>query len=105
MSFRHAAALTLVGWYLMVPSDSPTARWTDPLAKWQVYRSYDSAEECQAAIDAYRNVLTEHEQDHSRFDNLTPQQRDEEITKEAEWEWMFGPAQCIASDDPRLKGD
>jgi hypothetical protein len=103
MKPRHAAALALVGWYLMVPSNGPNARQSDPLSKWRVHRSYDSAEECQAAIDAHRRVLAEHEQDHSRDKKLTPSQRVEEATKEAEWEWEFGPAQCIATDDPRLK--
>jgi hypothetical protein len=61
MKFLNAAALAFIGWYLMVPSDGPNATQTDSLSKWQVFRSYDSAEECQAAIDALRHVLAEHE--------------------------------------------
>jgi hypothetical protein len=39
----HAAGLALVGWYLMVPPHEPL----QPLSKWEVIRSYDSADQCQ----------------------------------------------------------
>jgi hypothetical protein len=97
MNAHHADALALVGWYLMVPGESTT----DPLTKWRIYRSYDTAAECQIAIEAHLDVLRHHEQDHSRFKALTPQERMNEATKEADWEYEFS-AQCIASDDPRL---
>jgi hypothetical protein len=97
--FAHAAAFALVGWYLMVPGEDVK----NPIAQLRVYRSYDTASECQAAMDAHRSVLNEHEQDHSRFKKLTPEERVKEATKEAEWEYEFGFAQCVATDDPRLK--
>jgi len=101
MILGRAAAIALVGWYLMVPGED--AR--NPLAKWHICRSYDTAVECQIVIDAHLNVLRRHEQDHSRFKTLTPQEALKEATKEAEWEYEFGSAQCIATDDPRLKGN
>jgi hypothetical protein len=98
MNPRHAIALALVGWYLMVPGDNTK----DPLIKWRVFRSFDTAIECQTSIDAHLEVLKKHEEDRSHFKTLSPQERLKEATKEAEWEYDFGNAQCIASDDPRL---
>ena len=46
MNLRHAAALALVGWYLMVP---PLSNPSAPLSKWNLYRSYDTARECEVA--------------------------------------------------------
>jgi hypothetical protein len=99
MALRHSIALTLIGWYLMVPAESTK----NPLSQWRSYRSFDTAEECQTAIDAHLEVLKKHQQDHTRFDRLNPQERLKEATKEAEWEYDFENAQCIATDDPRLK--
>jgi len=80
----------------------PGKNTNDSLTKWRVYRSYDTAAECQIAIDAHLDVLRQHEQDHSRFKTLTPQERVKEATKEADWEYEFGSAQCTSTDDPRL---
>ena len=45
MKPRHAAALALVGWYLMMPlKDHPEA----PIKYWSQIGSYDSAKECEA---------------------------------------------------------
>ncbi len=52
---RHAAALALVGWYLMLPpmsgaiSPNLPSKELDteaPLASWQNYRGFDTAKEC-----------------------------------------------------------
>jgi len=58
MKFRHAAALALVGWYLMVPPQN--AHWQEkrqplynsnaPLSEWDIDESFDTAAECQAAL-------------------------------------------------------
>jgi hypothetical protein len=77
----------------------------NPITKWDIYRSYDTAAECQIAIDAHMDFITKLEQAHSRFKKLTPQEAEKEATKEARWEYEFGYAQCIATDDPRLKGN
>jgi len=54
VKFRHAAALALTGWYLMVPPIDNLARqlagqqeW--PLSTWEHYASYDTAKECESA--------------------------------------------------------
>lgn len=66
MKLRHAAALALVGWYLMTPpiyevtTNSPESvkmgdkfyevRPSAPLGVWEVTASFDSADACQAAL-------------------------------------------------------
>ena len=74
MKPRHAAALALVGWYLMVPPiyDVPTAtspesvkigdkfaevRPSAPLGVWEVTASFDSADVCQAALYQMRDRM------------------------------------------------
>jgi hypothetical protein len=51
MNFQHAAALALVGWYLMTPPAAPSGGYDNaaPLGKWFVYGGYDSAQECEGA--------------------------------------------------------
>ena len=73
MTLHHAAALALVGWYLMVPGENAN----NPLSKWSIYRSYATAAECQIAIDAHRDVIKQHEEDHTRFNKLTPDETSE----------------------------
>jgi len=85
MKFRHAAALALVGWYLMVPPQTRTW-WIGPerydddasLSRWTIERSFDKAEACEAA-------------------RLATQEQ------AADAAIRMGHAACVASDDPRLK--
>jgi hypothetical protein len=52
MNLRQAAALTLMGWYLMVPKiDLVTATLdtNDPLRSWTTEGSYETAAECERA--------------------------------------------------------
>jgi hypothetical protein len=82
MKFRQAAAIALVGWYLMVPlPHHPNA----PLADWTHYDSYDSATECS---EAQRALYTESKKVSSKAHVLENQ---------------IAVSECIASDDPRLK--
>jgi hypothetical protein len=53
---RHAAALALVGWYLMLPPMEANEQGVlislnlnAPISKWDVSGSYDSPSECRAA--------------------------------------------------------
>jgi len=87
MTFRHAAALALMGWYLMVPPTHRTTHgvaWDDnlPLNLWRHVFSYDMAKECQAQIEHMQSSLAK-------------------MAEEMGAEF----ARCIASDDPRLKGE
>jgi hypothetical protein len=51
MKLRNAA-LALVGWYLMLPplpNHQPDT--TAPLQTWEIWRSFDSATDCEQARD------------------------------------------------------
>jgi hypothetical protein len=105
MNSRHAAALALVGWYLMVPPSikvghNPRHAGRDrvvpysdaPILKWNWAGSFDSVEACQR--DQEKEIV--------KAQKLEPAQpaakRDRSV------ETGFWEARCIASDDPRLKG-
>jgi len=89
MKLRPAAALTLVGWYLMIPSSTlpPGVAYKEPLSKWQIVRGFDTAEGC----DDFLSTFFEGSQQKQALNMLEPAYRD----------YMF--AQCVATDDPRLK--
>jgi len=79
MTTRHAAALALLGWYLMMPprDTKGVLQLHSPLRKWKRAASYKTANECEVgkfkALDANGNGS------------------------------IFRESKCIASDDPRLK--
>ncbi len=81
MHLRHAAALVLVGWYLMAPpqkyrGDTPLVerKFDAPLNQWNIAKAFDEAQDC------------ERERNEDRAFGLMREQ-------------------CIAADDPRLKGN
>jgi hypothetical protein len=88
-SFRHAAALALVGWYLMAPAAYPAKngmwRWdaAAPLSRWKLVKSFDSAVQCEA--------------------ELLERQRGAKMENKASVRNFVESFQCIASDDPRLR--
>jgi hypothetical protein len=91
MKLRHAGALSLVGWYLMVPP-TKNVNQIDPsirLAKWVVLRAFDTADACNEAQDQLRYRV-------SRLNLRVP------VASAASEAAEF--SQCIASDDPRLRG-
>jgi hypothetical protein len=93
MNLRHAAALTLVGWYLMSPpwKDSTHSEWLihAPLSQWVVIDQFDTAAECkQNWMFWFHGWLAE----------KPPKDPKDE---EAVYEHLKG--QCVATDDPRLK--
>jgi len=104
MSIHHAAALALVGWYLMTPPfvsvgpnlhdaslDRSIPDSEAPLSKWQWSGSFDSVASCQ----------------HEQEKQITEAQKRElalpvaERDREVEIDFWLG--ECIATDDPRLK--
>jgi len=103
MKSRHAAALALVGWYLIAPptKQSPTSGAVSldvsaPLAKWQRIDSFDTAAECRAA-QAKTGVVAIEPDDIS-------------ILHDGDKEWWaknakttVAASKCIATDDRRLK--
>ncbi len=102
MRLRHAAALALTGWYLMVPPPEPfystlDARAKEPLSQWMRVGTYDTATECGAARDQVKLEATEAAGKYSLNQLNKPRTRDELIAAEA------SATLCVATDDPRLK--
>jgi hypothetical protein len=83
MKTRHAAALALVGWYLLAPPSGPDDKpiVTAPFSQWTDHHTYDTAAHCEARrleiIDALPN---------SELDAIE----------------YFQTSLCVSADDPRL---
>ena len=101
MKPRHAAALALVGWYLIAP---PTAlkkskdieiRSDAPLHEWMKLGSYDSVKDCESA----KATLTAKHRLHGESLEQTKQN----LRIQNFWTFAQEFSLCIASDDPRLK--
>jgi hypothetical protein len=83
MRLRHAAALALVGWYLMVPPFQRGGVNLDaPLRSWRLFGSYDTAKDCED-------------------DHLEMVEKSKHAAPSGHL--IIELAQCIASDDLRLK--
>jgi hypothetical protein len=82
---RHAAALALVGWYLMMPppklNGEADLQWS--LSEWASLQSFDTATECERA-------KKELQLKHSR-------------PSSAHKVSVYEMATCVATDDRRLK--
>jgi hypothetical protein len=89
MKQRHAVALAFAGWYLITPPSTlpPDVSYKAPLRKWHIVRSFDTADDCEDS----RSSFFEDSRQKVALNMLEPAYRD----------FMF--AECIASDDPRLK--
>jgi hypothetical protein len=79
--------VALVGWYLMVPPETvgvsgPRYDLTAPLSKWTAFQSFDTAHECEGAKFLHREGAKQ------RKDPML-----EALVR----------AQCIATDDSRLR--
>ncbi len=95
MNLRRAAALALVGWYLMLPPNQPLPPYAPltnvPLSRWSISSAYDAADDCNAAQNAV----------------VTKGNRERPKQKYGSVDWGVSVAlvyaQCVATDDPRLK--
>jgi hypothetical protein len=89
MKPRHAVALVLVGWYLMVPPMDNQARnyATVPIKYWHLIRAFDSAKECEEFVEQFAAK--------ARF--------------RGEWYGVLKErtlsSRCVSTDDPRLEGN
>jgi hypothetical protein len=92
MNSRHAAALALLGWYLMSPplalssSRQISLDLSKPLSEWYPLESYETVADCNKEIDAMNKRAVSQALKHHTMLELSH-------------------AQCIASDDPRFKGN
>jgi hypothetical protein len=116
MKGYHAAALALVGWYLMSPlvdHKSGAVIYEAPLGYWQIEGSFDTATECKRGQEDDVRLMTK----------LTYRKQSEaalekyEAQEDGRMKWPPGTTrksrdlglrsalaeECIATDDPRLK--
>jgi hypothetical protein len=104
MNPRHAAALALVGWYLMAPPVRQPKRepaYVDEHAAyrdWKTLHDFRTADECEAGrarakSDAENGKLTAFDGGYAGVLDVDP----------APWLAQQIEAECIATDDPRLK--
>ncbi len=118
MTSRHAAALALVGWYLMVPlppEKTPSPSWgdyfadlfrrTNSFSDWKIVESFDSATDCEKV--RVRDFTSDEARKARAV--LAPEPKSEGKAPEPKAEAKvkaamdaFAHAVCIATDDPRL---
>ena len=89
MNLRHAAAVVLVGWSLIMPplsQDRQLVEKNAPLARWDTIGTYDSAAACSHELDKLTAVLA------GNISYSVIQRR-------------VLAGKCIAADDPRIHSD
>ena len=103
MNPRHAAALALVGWYLITPPDCnrPTDRLNCQshfsLGSWQIVDVFDTAADCKAAQEQKSERASD---EWNGYHGKTDTKAFAKIARDVS---EADHALCIASDDPRLK--
>jgi hypothetical protein len=89
MNPRPAAALALIGWYLMAPPmHNGAPNYDAPLRSWNMSKAYDSARDCEADREAAKQACAQVPDVEKPFTGCAD---------------TFDRSRCIASDDPRLK--
>ncbi len=93
MKFHHAAALALVGWYLMIPPWSGPGRFDDkaPMRDWRQVGTYDSASECERDRNETADALLK-----NKDKGPDPETNNYNGT-------LYSSGRCVSTDDPRLK--
>jgi hypothetical protein len=97
MNLRHAAALALVGWYLMVPPAIPgtgEVNLSASLRQWTIRLLFADNQGCEAAKASLHQQELAAE---TERDALSQRLRNPEL------HCILCNAQCVPQDDPRLK--
>ena len=99
MKLRHAAAMSLLGWYLMIPPDVPrpydSSHWRSrvPVAGWTTVDSFSSSGTCKVALEkTVRNARQKQQSDN-------PSVR---VADHLKFVAIKNNAACIPTGDPRL---
>jgi hypothetical protein len=133
MKLRHTAALALVGWYLLAPpSIDPRTQTSglfvdvsEALPKWDKLATYESKAECeQDHRTRFARVKAREQSDNAEADSVV--REGNELNRQKPFDTTKANAllvrsmaamlrvqanqrvilsECIATDDPRLKGD
>lgn len=100
MNLRHAAALALVGWYLMVPPAIPNSHEVNksaPVSQWTIRRTFPLDAGCENA------------KYHLRTQALAAQANKDATGRRGRMDpdlfCILCNAACVSTDDPRLKGN
>jgi hypothetical protein len=100
MKPRHAAALALVGWYMLGPpiGADNLLKLNSPLSAWEQLGTYDTVRECQEWLTAlqkhpFSDAVVRGIQRDSHYTTLNPQQ----------YKVRLYASSCVEADDPRLK--
>ncbi len=102
----HAAAVALIGWYLLIPpvfspmGGNPRSSndLAAPLNRWDIWgRPFDSAASCTKEKERLRTEAPRR----LKFAHEHPDQDPNGNIVAVAEAWQF--AECVATDDPRLK--
>ena len=94
MNPRHAAALALVGWYLMLaPAQGGRFIPDAPLSQWIQAGGFDTASKCEQVRSLANQKFSD------KFAAYDP----DTLHKADPVRAVDSISRCIASDDPRLK--
>ena len=99
MKIRDALALTLVGWYLIVPPAGRTLRagLALPLSQWRTVASFDNAAKCESGKRKGLPLVEQRIKDQAGKAGVPAHDSDVQALAQLS-------LRCVASDDPRLKG-
>jgi hypothetical protein len=100
MNIHHAAAMSLIGWILMVPPWVPNTHQVNksaPLSQWVKRRTFPKNEGCEAAKDRLQKAGLANQAEVDTMGRHRPHSE--------ELHCAFCQAQCVAEDDPRLKSN
>ncbi len=103
MKPRHAAALALVGWYLITPP--PVFKtgfdWEAHLSLWVRRGNYASAVGCEQALRQLQDEM----QSQKERDLQSAAEMDANLDSKTIAQYKaVRLAKCLSTDDPRLKG-
>lgn len=105
MNLRHAAAIALSGWYLLVPPGSCKPEWVSqgkptpcaaPLSEWIVTLSFSSRDKC----DTERKADISYGNQEMANANDSGDKVLVDSTRKIYWRALT--ERCISTDDPRL---
>lgn len=106
MKLGHAAALTLIGWYLIAPpiNSRGDIRADAPLAYWELEMSFDSATGCESARTALQDwAIEDKPRSEAQFEAAESAPEGFSLLYRLyQLEVRVPAAKCIASNDPRL---